>query len=172
MIHIVLTLLIFSLASPAFAETFRWVDESGGVHFSDDFTKIPYRYQPSSVRIEGEPDSNRPTDETRAKGAGAEPKDRLGKGEAYWKERVAETKNRIKSLQDRSESLRLRYNELTTRFNASRSSDEKASIRDERDGIRRDMEKNKAEIAEAKDMLEKKIPEEAELYKANPEWIK
>jgi hypothetical protein len=34
------------------------------------------------------------------------------------------------------------------------------------------MDQSKIEIEEAKNMIEKKIPEEAELYKAKPEWVK
>jgi hypothetical protein len=34
------------------------------------------------------------------------------------------------------------------------------------------MDQHKTQIEEAKNMLDKKIPEEAELYKAKPEWLK
>jgi hypothetical protein len=34
------------------------------------------------------------------------------------------------------------------------------------------MDQCRSQIEEAKDMLEKKIPEEGELYKAKPEWVK
>jgi hypothetical protein len=173
MTHIILTLLLFSLVSPALAETFRWVDEAGGVHFSDDFTKIPEKYRPSTEKVEGQDyDRTQSADETRAKGAEVESRDRLGRGEAYWRERVAEAKKKIKSLQDKNENLRLRYNELTTRFNESKIPAERTTIRNERDGMRQEMERNRVEIEETKKILEKKIPEEAELYKAKPEWIK
>jgi chromosome segregation ATPase len=149
------------------------VDEGGGVHFSDDLTKIPEKYRPSAVRVEDEDhDRARPVDETRAKGGEVESKDRLGRGETYWKERVAESKSRIKSLQDKNENLRQEYNELTTRFKESKNSFERTTIKNERDEIRQEMERNRTEIQEAMNVLEKKIPEEAELYKAKPEWIK
>jgi len=45
-------------------------------------------------------------------------------------------------------------------------------IRRERDQIKIEMDQYKIQIEEAKEMLEKKIPEEAELNKAKPEWIK
>ena len=171
--HIVLTLLLFSLVCPALAETFRWVDEAGGVHFSDDFARIPEKYRSSTVRVEGEDHGRtRAADDPRPKGAEVESRDRLGRGESYWRERVAEAKNRIKSLQDKNENLRLKYNELATRFNESKNSVERTAVRNEREEVRQEMERNRVEIGEAKNAVEKKIPEEAELYKAKREWIK
>ncbi len=173
MIHIILTLLVICLARPALGETFRWVDERGGVHFSDDFTKIPEKFQPGAVRVETEAQGrSRSTEEEKVRAGEGESKDQLGRGESYWRERVAETKAKLKSLQEKNENLRLRYNELTTRSNASRSSVERATIKNERDQVRQEMDKNKAEMEEARNALDKKIPEEAEFYKAKPEWIK
>lgn len=34
------------------------------------------------------------------------------------------------------------------------------------------MDQSRIQIEEAKEMLEKKIPEEADLYKAKPDWVK
>ena len=67
---------------------------------------------------------------------------------------------------------RAKYNELTEKFNASKSSVERAMIRNDRDQIKNQMDELKVQIAEVKEMLEKKIPEEASLYKAKPEWVK
>ena len=173
MIPIILILLTVYWAYPAFGETFQWVDDCGGVHFVDDFTKIPEKYQPSSLKVETEgQDRKVSTEENQVKGNDGNVRDRLGRGEDYWKERVAETKNRIKLLLDKSEDLRVKYNELATRYNDSKSSVERAAIRNEREQVRQEMEKNRSEIEETRNILEKKIPEEADLYKAKPEWIK
>jgi uncharacterized membrane-anchored protein YhcB (DUF1043 family) len=61
---------------------------------------------------------------------------------------------------------------LTERFNSSKSSFERATLRNEREKIKTQMDQYKNQIAEAKETLEKKIQEEAELYKAKPEWTK
>ena len=99
-------------------------------------------------------------------------KDRLGRGEDYWKGRVEEWRKKLRELQDRLEILRAKYNELTERFNDSKSTAERGNLRKERDQIKNEMDQRKIQIEEAKNMLEKKIPEEAELYKAKPEWVK
>jgi predicted nuclease with TOPRIM domain len=70
------------------------------------------------------------------------------------------------------DALRIKYNELTEKFNSSKSSVERATLRKEREDIRAEMNEHKNRIEEAKVMLEKKIPQEADLYKAKPEWIK
>jgi hypothetical protein len=75
-------------------------------------------------------------------------------------------------LQESVENLRLKYNELTEKFNTSKSSAERGTIRNERELIKNQMDQYRNQIAEAKEILERKIPEEAALYKAKPEWVK
>jgi len=70
------------------------------------------------------------------------------------------------------DSLRLKYNELTEKFNTSKSSVERATIRNEREQIKNQMDDLRAQIGEVKETLDKKIPEEASLYGAKPEWVK
>jgi hypothetical protein len=61
---------------------------------------------------------------------------------------------------------------LTEKYNSSKSSVERGVLRGDREKIRDEMDKEKGRMEEARVMLEKKIPQEAELYKAKPEWIK
>jgi hypothetical protein len=173
MIRITLILLIILCSFPSFAQIYKWVDEHGGVHYADDVTSIPEKYQRGMMKVEGvDPGQGRGANESPPKNREDSYKDRLGRGEEYWRERVAESKDRMKSLQENGESLRVKYNDLSTRFNESKSSVERAGLRNERDQIKRELDKNRAAIEEVKNTLEKKIPEEAEFYKAKPEWTK
>ena len=173
MIRITLILLIVFCGSSSFAQIYKWVDERGGVHYADDFTKVPEKYRPDMMKVEGmDLEQSGGANESLLRNREDNYKDRLGRGEDYWKGRVDESKNRMKSLQEKGENLRLKYNELTTRFNESRSSVERAGLRSERDQTKQEMDKNRVEIEEVKNTLEKKIPEEAEFYKAKPEWMK
>ena len=173
MIRTILILLIMFFCSSSFAQIYKWVDEHGVVHYADDFTRVPEKYQRNMVKVEGvDPGQSRSGNESLLKNKEDNYKDRLGRGEDYWRGRVDESRNRMKSLQEKGENLRLRYNELTTRFNDSRSSVERAGLRNERAQTKQEMDKNKVEIEEVKNTLEKKIPAEAELYKAKPEWMK
>jgi len=99
-------------------------------------------------------------------------KDRLGRGEDYWKGRVEEWRKKLSELQNKLEVLRSKYNDLTERHNASRSTGVRTNLLGERDQVKIEMDQCRIQIEEAKSMLEKKIPEEAEFYKAKPEWTK
>jgi hypothetical protein len=81
-------------------------------------------------------------------------------------------KKKLRELQDNMEILRNKYNELTEKYNDSKSTVERGNLRKERDLVKNEMDQNRVQTEEAKNMIEKKIPEEAELYKAKSEWLK
>jgi hypothetical protein len=171
---LIIALFILFISEISFAEVFKWVDEKGVVHFTDDILQVPERYRPKAEKMvlpEGK-------EETKGEGESIPKKqqeayrDRLGRGEDYWKGRVGEWKKKLKDYQERLETLRIKYNELTIRFNDSKSTAERGTIRGERDQVKNEMDQYKIQIEEAKNMLDKKIPEEAELYQAKPEWLK
>jgi chromosome segregation ATPase len=166
---------------PAFAEVYKWVDEKGVLHFTDDIMQIPEKYRTqierletledkTETKMEGESSLVKKVEETRPREG--DYLDRLGRGEGYWRGLVEEWRKRLNSAQERANDLRTNYNELTERFNDSKNSGERINIRRERDEIKKEIEKCKNQIEEAKYMLDKKIPEEAEIFKAKQEWIK
>ena len=172
----ILVIILFGLfiSEIAFAEVYKWVDDKGVVYFTDDITQVPEKYRPKAERI-GLPEDKEETKvqgELKSKKKEEAYRDRLGRGEDYWKGRVEEWRKKLGELQVRLEALRVKYNELTERFNDSKSTAERANIRKERDQVKSEMDQNKIQIEEAKQMLEKRIPEEADLYKAKPEWVK
>ncbi len=46
-----ITLLLLINASLSAAEVYKWVDEQGIVHFSDDITRVPERYRQGIQKI-------------------------------------------------------------------------------------------------------------------------
>ena len=169
-----LILLFLFTATLSYAQVYKWVDEKGIVHFTDDITRIPERHRRTLEEVEVKEQKIETKEEGEApqKKQADSYKDRLGRGEEYWKGRVEESRKKLQSLQEKVESLRLKYNELTEKFNTSKSSVERAMIRNDREQIKNQMDELRVQIGEAKEMLEKKIPEEASLYRAKPEWIK
>lgn len=166
-------LFVLFVSDFSFAEVYRWVDDKGVVYFTDDITQIPEKYRPKAERM-GLPEGK---EETKGEAESPQKKeesyrDRLGRGEDYWKGRVEEWRKKLRESQVRLEALRVKYNAMTERFNDSKSTAERANIRKERDQVKSEMDQMNVQIEEAKEMLEKKIPEEADLYKAKPEWIK
>jgi len=174
MTRVLFFILILCVSDSSFAEVFKWVDEKGGVHFTDDVMQIPQKYRPKTEKMEM-PElgvDKKKEGESAPKGKGDTQVDRLGKGEEYWKGRMEGGRRKLNALQERVETLRIKYNDLTEKINDSKNSVERATIRKERELIKNEIEQCKAQIEEAKAMVDKRIPEEAELYKAKPEWIK
>jgi hypothetical protein len=169
---LIIAITVF-ISTQGLAQVYKWVDEKGTVHFTDDVTKIPENQRPKTDKIGvSEESAGRVEGESSPKAKPDAYKDVLGRGEDYWKNRVEDWKKRIKSAQEKIEQTRVKYNELTEKFNDSKSSAERNQLRKERDQVKQEMDQYKNKIEEAKLALEKKIPEEAELYKAKPEWIK
>jgi predicted nucleic acid-binding Zn-ribbon protein len=171
---LVTILFIFFISGNSFAEVYKWVDEKGVVYFTDDITQVPEKYRSRAEKI-GLPEEKGETKvegELMPKRKEETYRDRLGRGEDYWKGRVEEWRKKLKELQDKLEILRGKYNGLTEKYNDSKSTAERGNLRRERDQVKSEMDQCKIQIEEARNMLEKKIPEEADLYKAKPEWVK
>jgi chromosome segregation ATPase len=167
-------LLVLLISQTALAQVYKWIDEKGVTHFTDDITQVPEQNRPKVESVEV------PQDIRNAKSEGEiaperkeDPfKDQLGRGEDYWKRRVDEWKGKLRELQSKFEVLRAKYNELTDKHNDSKTQIVRTELRRERDQVKIEMDQCKTQIEEARSMLEKKIPEEAALYKAKPEWVK
>lgn len=176
MMKIILIIFLISLLFPSYGTTqvYKWIDDKGIVHYSDDITKIPDQYKSKTQRVDAWGEKN----EVKSEGDPAtrkkpdDYKDLLGRGEEYWKSRVEEWRSRLKEAQEKNEQARIKYNELTERYNESKSSVERNQIRRQREQIKLEMDQYRNQIEEARIMLDKKIPEEVELYKAKQEWIK
>ena len=172
---LVIILSIFLISQLSFAEIYKWVDEKGEVHFTDDLTQVPEKYRPKAEEITPsttDKEGTRGGGQVAPKGKEESYQDQLGRGQDYWKGQVEEWRRKLAEQQDRFEALRMKYNELTVKFNDSKSSVERANLRREREQLQNEMDQCRTQIEEAKDMIEKKIPEEGELYKAKPEWTK
>jgi hypothetical protein len=175
--RILVVSLFLLIMSAAFSHSavYKWTDEKGVVHYTDDSSQIPQKHRASIEKQEAmysEPDAKKeaaPASKPKEEEAVT---DRFGRGEEYWRGRVREWEGRVKTSQERIEVLRSKYNELTDKFNDSKSSAERSTLRKERDQIKKEMDDERERVNEAKVMLEKKLPEEAELFRAKPEWVK
>jgi septin family protein len=171
---ILIAFLGIFLAFPVNGEVFKWTDSKGTVHFTDDPSLIPEQYRSKALgtSVPSGEIASKETTQPPIQKAPEPSKDNLGRGEEYWKTRVLETQQTQAKAQEEWEGLRTKYNELTEKHNASKNNVARAAIRDERDQVKAKMDECKIRIAEAKKMLEKTIPEEAALFKANPQWLK
>lgn len=174
---LIIILFFLFISEISFAEIFKWVDGKGVVHFTDDLLQVPEKYRSKAKKMEL-PEG---IEETKAEGESTPKnkeevhevyKDRLGRGEDYWKGRMEGWRKKLKDYQEELETLRTKYNELTVKINDSKNSAKRGNLRGERDQIKIEIYQYKNKIEEATNMIDKKIPEEAELYNAKPEWLR
>ena len=171
---------MFSTTSLAFSqEIYRWMDEKGTVHFTDDLTLVPekFRDQVHRKRLPQEPSpSPQPPEIGTRPSAQPSPdrRDLLGRDEQWWREKVKEWEDKFQNAQKNYEkayqTLRAKEKELAD------STFKPNSVRRRMKAETKELEeKAKAaekEVEEAKRMLEKVLPGQAEEDRADPKWLK
>jgi hypothetical protein len=190
-LFILIGLILYSVIS-AGQEVYRWVDEQGTVHFTDDLGQVPEKYRdkiqkkeppkepPITQPIPPQPAPSQPlappTGMGVDKGSGATPrqKDILGRGEEWWRAKVNEWNEKLKTAQRNYETT---YSEWKSKENELESSKFKPdSVKRKLKAEIKDLEEKtkdwEKQMNEAKNMLENVLPKQAQDYQANPEWLK
>jgi hypothetical protein len=184
---IIIAGLLFSSVLAFGQEVYKWVDEKGIVHFTDDLGQVPEKYR---EKIQKEKPPKEPTPSPPISPPSIEPpkrteaekeaesapgqKDILGRGEEWWRAKVNEWNEKLKTSQRNYENAysewKSKENELeTSKFKPDSVKRKlKAEIKT-LDEKTRDWEK---QMEEAKNMLENVLPKQAQDYRANPEWLK
>ena len=162
-------------------QIYQWVDEKGTVHFSDDISLVPEKYQDQvkEKKTPKEPASSPPGTLTRDK-APKEPqqatgkKDILGRGEDWWRDKAMEWKQKLMKAQKdfaaAQTALKAKEKELEDAKFKPKSFQRK--LQDETKVLEEKMNEQKKQVDEAKNMLEKVLPKQAEEYRADPSWLK
>jgi hypothetical protein len=187
------TIGLLILATLAFGqEVYRWVDEQGTVHFTDDLGQVPEKYRDKIQKKEPpkEPPITQPIPPQPAppqplapptgmeveKGSGATPrqKDILGRGEEWWRAKVNEWNEKLKTAQRNYENT---YSEWKSKENELESSkfkpdSVKRKLKAEIKNLEEKTKDWEKQMDEAKNMLENILPKQAQDYQANPEWLK
>jgi hypothetical protein len=166
----------------AYAEFYKWVDDKGTVHFTDDYSKVPTSYR-DRVEVErGEVEIRKniqeekvplPTQKITPGSKEEIRKDIYGQDEAWWKEKVRPWKEKLKEATTNYEIAQKKFMEKSEELSRKRygsPTQYKFNII-ELDRLREERAKYEAQIAEANEML-RKLSKEAEEVKANPVWLK
>ncbi len=171
-------------------EVYRWVDEKGTVHFTDDLSQVPEKYrekirkeispkEPASVQPTPPPPPTPPTKEEETvkepEQMPAPPqKDILGRGEEWWRARAIEWNEKLKTAQKNYESTHSEWiakkQELeTSKF---RGDSFKRKLRAETTALEKTVKDWEKKIEEASHMIENVLPKQARENRANPDWLK
>jgi hypothetical protein len=183
-----LVILISLVVGPplAFAQTtYRWVDEKGGVHFTDDPTGIPEKDQVEE-RKEGspsEPSPPVPQEQPSVRKPAAQVKkdepvpaktDAVGRGEEWWRGQVASWQQKLadaqKNYQSASAAVREKQRELEqAKFKPNSF---KRKLRGELKVLEDKASEGWKQVEEAKNMLDHGLAKQAEESLADPNWVK
>jgi hypothetical protein len=169
---ILLFLLTFVLSANA-ATIYKWVDERGVVHLTDDYNQVPasYRDRVREETIKDSPQVKIPSSPVMApqKDEGSA----FGLGEAYWRDRVRPWKEKLAEASVNYERVSKQYMERSDQLSQRRFGSRTQYKMDiiELDKLNEEKKRYEAQIKEANDMLNK-ISKEAEEARADPEWLK
>jgi hypothetical protein len=176
------TIGVLILVTLTFAqEIYQWMDEKGTVHFTDDLSLVPERYR-NQVQKKKPPKEPSPypspqvlREEEREKELEStqERKDLIGRGEEWWRAKAKEWNEKLLNAQKNYETayadVKKKEKELEQSKFKSRSFQRRLKTEIKvLEGKAKEWEKQRDE---AKNMLEKGLPKEAEELKADPDWI-
>ena len=193
LILLILVLLILSSPLVFGQEIYQWVDEKGTVHFTDDFSQVPEKYQEQvkKKRVPPEPSpapapapapspsrssspSVRPPQGKAPPEPAAEKKDILGRGEEWWRDQAMEWKQKlIKAQKDYATAeAALKAKEKELEQSIYKPDSFKRRLQAEIKVLEEKANEQKKQVDEAKNMLEKVLPRQAEEYRADPSWVR
>jgi hypothetical protein len=181
-----LFILVAMIALPLIAESqeiYQWVDEKGTVHFTDDFNQIPEKYQdqvkerktPKEPASAPSPSpSIKPPQGKKPPEPSGEKKDILGRGEDWWRDQAMEWKQKLikaqKDYEAAQAALKTKEKELEEARFKPKSFQRK--LQDEVKVLEQKANEQKKQVDEAKNMLERVLPRQAEEHRADPSWVR
>jgi hypothetical protein len=182
--------LIFYYASSLGQEVYRWVDEKGTVHFADDLALVPEKYQgqvqkkvapqepppspfPPSTQVPEKRSPGKVTIEKKPESVPVQ-KDILGRGEDWWRARAKDLKEKLSTTQKNYETElnALKAKEKELEESKFKPDSLKRRLKAEIKVLEEKVEEWKKQVEEARNMLDKVLPKEAEDYRADPSWVK
>jgi hypothetical protein len=167
-------------------EIYRWTDEKGVVHFTDDPSLIPEKYQEQieteKIPKESPPPASQvqpqagPTGPPSAKAASPSSgrKDVLGRGEDWWKAQAKMWKEKLQNAQKNYEmanaAVQAKQKEIDDAKFKPNSYIRKLEA--EKKVLGDKASESAKQVDEAKNMLETGLARQAEEYLADPGWVK
>lgn len=169
-------------------EVYRWVDEKGTVHFTDDLGQIPEKYREKTQKEkslqEPTPTLTPPPSTPFSKGGKPiqeskpmpipQEKDRLGRGEEWWRAKANEWNEKFKTAKKNYEKAyeerKLKEQELeASKFKPDSI---KRKLKAEMKNLEEKVKDWERQVQESKNMIENVLPKQAHEDRANPDWLK
>lgn len=186
----ILLLLGLSIPAPLLAEIYKWIDEQGVIHFTDDYTKIPEKYRKKKLKVIEETPLPPPAQQPTISSSGEGPKtsaeqtkeerrergdiriDNEGHDRAWWQAQIATWKQKRDQAIAQRKELEARYEVLVRRaYNPAFGQRGRRSLQGELKAVEDRLTQLQLAIDEANEMLEKKLPAQAAEAGAPSEWL-
>ncbi|MCX8119092.1 MAG: DUF4124 domain-containing protein [Desulfobacterota bacterium] len=179
-----LLILVASSGRIAAQDLYRWVDEKGVVHFTDDLTRVPERFRTSLEKkgpLEKPAPSPKlspdPQPEKQPLPPAPEKRDLFGRDEAWWRAKVREWEDKLQKARENVERLqaeiRQKEKELAeVRLKPDKFKKKTKKVESEIKTLQAEAKSWEDQVNEAQEMLEKVLPKEAADSRADPEWLK
>jgi len=174
--------LIFYCAMSWCQEIYQWVDEKGTLYFTDDLSLVPEKYrnqvqkkkppkEPSSPLSPQVPQSVKTEEKSEPP---PEQEDLMGRGEEWWRNKAKEWNEKLlkanKNYDNAYTAWKAKEKELDQSKLKPKSLQRK--LKAEIKGLEEKVRAAEKEVKEARDMLEKVLPRQAEELRADPDWLK
>jgi len=183
---VLLVIIGLTLSSMAFGqEVYKWVDEKGTAHFTDDLGLVPEKYR-DQILTEKRPKEPTPSPLPLSVGppksseAGKEAesppvqKDILGRGEEWWRAKAIEWNEKFKAARRNYEMAYSEWKSKEHELEASKFKPDslKRKLKAEIKILEEKAKGREKQMEEAKNMLENVLPKQARDYQADPGWLK
>ena len=167
-LKILLGLSCLFVVSFSYAQVYKWVDDSGTVHFADDPAKVPEEYwdrieKRKTIKEEGRQPSERRVHR--------EPTDRFGRRKSWWRDRASKWWAQLENASSQHERITKEIEEARNVLNEARNDGKRRRYRRKIKGLQEEDEKYKAQIEEARHMLNDVLLDEARMAGADPSWL-
>jgi len=180
---ILLGLTVFSFS--AFGQgLYKWVDEKGTAHFTDDLSLVPERYrdqvhetkpqgEPAPPSIESPENVGKEKEIESAPESASEQKDLLGRGEEWWRATVSEWNKKFVTARANYEDAYDKWKAKEQELEASQFKPDsvKRKLKAEAKTLEENVKDWEKQMEEAKNMLDNVLPKQAADDHANPEWL-
>jgi len=177
-------LLVVSVVSAQ--EIYRWTDEKGVAHFTDDPSLIPEKYRDQTkmekIRTDSPPPASQAKPQTvptgppsvNAAGPSSGRKDVLGRGEDWWKAQAKMWKEKLQNAQKNYETANAAVQAKQKEIDDSKFKPDSyvRKLEAEKKVLQDKANESAKQVDEAKNMLETGLARQAEEYLADPAWLK
>ena len=174
-LQILLGLYCLLAVSFPHAQVYRWVDDSGTIHFTDDPAKVP---EEDWDRVEEKKaikeEDRRPSDEEKwqERRARREPTDRFGRRESWWRDRASKWWAKLENAASQHEGVTKKIEEAREILEKARNDGKRRRYRRQIKHLEEEAKKYKAQIDEARHMLNDVLLDEARMAGADPSWLR